>query len=132
MVGRLDVTCMDLNTFMRKAYQGVPQTLEAMFAPDSAVLVDHISALRHQFYGPLPEMRDMYRRAIKNMSGEDDTQKRKFHALRLAYNFSQAERTGGRFNPRLPQEKIDEFRYWSSLDYGSYLTALEDQADQLF
>ena len=113
MSHRYDVTEMDLSTFSRFAYDGIPQALEAMYAPQEAVLLDKLSEYRHSFRASLPAMRDNYRRVIRNHDGEDLTPKKRFHALRLATNFHEAANGNGRFNPRLDDETIKLYTWLS-------------------
>lgn len=109
MAHRYDVTEMDLGTFARFAYDGVPQALEAMYAPQDAVLVDHLAEYRHAFRPSLPAMRDNYRRVIRNHCTLEHTAKQRFHALRLAFNFYEAQSGDGQFNPRLDDEVVKWF-----------------------
>ncbi|MDQ2737158.1 MAG: nucleotidyltransferase domain-containing protein, partial [Actinomycetota bacterium] len=93
--GADDVFTCDLHTFIDMAYNGVPQALEAMFAP--AFETDEIAALRAGFRAGGGTVIGTYRRTIRNFAVGDF--KRQRHALRLALNLAELMRTG-RFSPR--------------------------------
>lgn len=125
MAYRYDMTEMDFGTFARFAYEGVPQALEAMYAPQEAVLIDKLSAYRAQFRPSLPAMRDNYRRVIRNHCTLEHTTKQRFHALRLAINFHQAQNGDGRFNPRLDEDVIKWFTELAQEEnYAEYIALL--------
>jgi len=95
--GSSDVVTVDLHTFLDMASKGVPQALEAMFAP--APDVDLIAPLRAGFRAVGPEVMGTYCRTIKSfaLAGEP---KRRRHALRLSRNLRELMHSG-RFDPRL-------------------------------
>lgn len=111
MAHRYDLTKMDLSTFAMFAYDGVPQALEAMYAPDSAVLVDNIREYRKSFRASIPAMRAIYDDVIYRFRGLDKKPKMRFHALRLATNFREASENDGRFNPVMSEEESRYFKY---------------------
>lgn len=113
MAYRYDMTEMDFGTFARFAYMGIPQALEAMYAPEDSTMIDHLTAYRSAFRPSLPLMRDNYRRVIRNHNTMEHTAKQRFHALRLAYNFREAQEGDGTFSPRLEKEIIQWFTYLS-------------------
>ena len=111
MAHRYDLTKMDLGTFAMFAYDGVPQALEAMYAPDSAVLVDNIREYRKSFRVSIPAMRATYDDVIYHFRKPDKKPKGRFHALRLATNFREASENDGRFNPVMGHEESRYFKY---------------------
>lgn len=111
MDNRYDLTKMDLGTFAMFAYDGVPQALEAMYAPDSAVLVDNIREYRKSFRASIPAMRATYDDVIYRFHGPDKKPKMRFHTLRLATNFREASENDGRFNPVMSEEESRYFKY---------------------
>lgn len=126
MSHRYDLTEMDLSTFAKFAFDGIPQALEAMYAPDDAVLVDKIRDYRKAFRPSLPAMRDNYRSVIRNHMSLDNTPKQRFHALRLSANFYEAHTGNGRFNPRLTEKEIEIFTFYSQPEnYKEFLAKLE-------
>lgn len=100
----VDVTRKDLGTFLLEATAGVPQALEAMFAPDSTVELDRIKPLRAGFtaYGAWPVL-ERYLQTMKNFALRESWKHRR-HALRLALNAASI-RTSGRFQPTLSREE---------------------------
>lgn len=111
MAHRYDLTKMDLGTFAMFAYDGVPQALEAMYAPDSAVLVDNIREYRKSFRASIPAMRATYDDVIHSFRGLDKKPKMRFHTLRLATNFREASENDGRFNPVVSEKELQYFKY---------------------
>lgn len=116
----IDSMTVDLSTFMYYCEQGVPQALEAMFAPAEAVEVDMIEALRRGYHVNTAKATQRYRRTIRNFA-EGDFKKRR-HAARLYLNMLEFQKTG-RFNPRLNEEEKeyctfialrgpDQFGFW--------------------
>ena len=85
---------VNLPTWLRLCDKGVPQALEAMFAPNP--LVDKIPSLRAA-YRAGGEARRTYTRTIRNFVEADDFKRRR-HAVRLGYNLHDLLRTG-RFDP---------------------------------
>lgn len=115
----VDVTMIDLGTWLGECRKGVPQALEAMFAP--APEFDRIADLRARYQvGPANGgVWDTYLRTIKAFAhadavlpdGEEDPRnfKRKVHSLRLAWNMSQMRSTG-RFDPVLHPLQVEQYR----------------------
>lgn len=92
---------VDLPTWLRWCEKGVPQALEAMFAPNP--LVDKLGPLRAG-YRAGGEVRRTYARTIRNFV-ESDEFKRRRHAVRLAYNLNDILRYG-KFNPHMTPGQI--------------------------
>lgn len=85
---------VNLPTWLRLCEKGVPQALEAMFAPNP--LVDKLGPLR-MGYRAGGEVRRTYARTISNFV-EADEFKRRRHAVRLSYNLYEILHYG-RFSP---------------------------------
>lgn len=85
---------VDLPTWLRWCDKGVPQALEAMFAPEP--LVDKLGPLR-MAYRAGGEVRSTYTRTIRNFVEADDFKRRR-HAVRLGYDLRDLMRYG-RFDP---------------------------------
>jgi hypothetical protein len=111
----LDLTVTPYERFMRYCDKGVPQFLEAMFSQQMTFnSIEHITAT----YTPsMAVVRGVYLRTIKNfwMAGiEENSYKKRRHALRLGINLNEMERSG-RFNPTLSAQD----KAWiSSLAWG--------------
>lgn len=104
----VDVTMLDLGTWLDQCVKGVPQALEAMYAPDPEV--DTLPALRASWVCG-STVWPTYLRTIKAFAyteGEGAA-KRHVHALRLAWNMHQMRDTG-RFNPVLHPAQVDQYR----------------------
>jgi hypothetical protein len=98
IVDGVDSMTMDIGTWLRYCEMGVPQALEAMFS--QMAIVDHIGPLRAQYHVGTG-VYERYLRTIKSFAlNNEDSYKKKRHALRLAYNM-QEMRAIGRFNPTL-------------------------------
>jgi hypothetical protein len=98
IVDGVDTTTVDLGTWVNMCQAGVPQALEAMFAPDNVVLFDALPDFRRAFrFGSA--CRDRYFRTIDNFLDEPNAKKNR-HGLRLALNLRDGLRYG-RFNPTL-------------------------------
>lgn len=95
-----DSLTINLPTWLRICEKGVPQALEAMFAPNP--LVDNIPWLRAA-YRAGSGVRQTYARTITNFV-MDGTFKRKRHAVRLGFNLRDIGRYG-RFNPVLNESQ---------------------------
>lgn len=109
--GETDVTSKDLGTFLREASFGVPQALEAMFAPASLVEVDRISHLRAGFRATGPGVTGTYLRTIKSFAygggGGGGAWKKRRHAIKLAVNGRELTMTG-RMSPQLSdRDRLD-------------------------
>lgn len=106
----VDVTMIDLDTWLDECVKGVPQALEAMFAPDPDT--DLIGPLRTH-YRAATGVWPTYLRTIKSFAyaSEDDPRatKRKVHSLRLAWNLYQMRETG-RFDPVLHPMQVEQYR----------------------
>jgi len=98
IVGDQDVTSVGLSEFVRQAEKGVPQALEAMFAPPGWPTVDLICAYRLAWRPNTGAAVGTYRRTIKAFSFSEGP-KSKHHAARLQYQLDELLRAG-RFNPR--------------------------------
>lgn len=105
---------MSLSTFMLYAAQGSHQTLEAMFAPDEAVLVDTIRDFRYGYRCDTATTVNLYRRTIRNFlhgspKGRKPPPERELKsqraAMRMAFHLDEIIETG-RFNPRLNPTQI--------------------------
>lgn len=102
IVGDEDSMIVDFGTWVEMCRSGVPQALEAMFS-DMTVGDDRIADFRRGFRVGT-EVYERYFRTIKSFAlAEDDTRKKRRHALRLALNLNEMARTG-RFNPTLSAE----------------------------
>jgi hypothetical protein len=100
--GSEDSMVVDFGTWVEMCKSGVPQALEAMFS-EMPVGEDRIEAYRRAFRTG-PATWERYYRTIKSFAlAEDDSIKKRRHALRLALNLNQMARTG-RFNPTLSPE----------------------------
>lgn len=105
ITGAEDSMVVDFGTWVEMCKSGVPQALEAMFS-NQPVGDDRISAFRASFRAG-PQCWERYYRTIKSFAlAEDDTRKKRRHALRLALNLNEMSKTG-RFNPTLSQEDAD-------------------------
>lgn len=107
----VDITMLDLGTWINQCIRGVPQALEAMFAPDPEV--DVLAAMRAGWRVG-STVWPSYLRTIKSfaMTESDDpaaVKKRQVHALRLAWNLHQMRDTG-RFDPVLHPMQVDQYR----------------------
>lgn len=91
-----DAMVLDLSTFMLLCDKGAPQALEAMFSPSPTT--DLIKNLRGS-YRVSTAVLPTYLRTIKHFTLAGDFKRRR-HALRLAMNANELDRTG-RFNPTL-------------------------------
>lgn len=92
----IDSMRVDLPTWLRLCDKGVPQALEAMFAPNP--LVDKLPSLRAA-YRAGGEAHHTYRRTIRNFVEADDFKRRR-HAVRLGMNLRDLLHSG-RFCPVL-------------------------------
>ena len=100
--GNEDSMVVDFGTWVEMCRSGVPQALEAMFS-QMPVGDDRIASFRRSFRAG-PEAWERYYRTIKSFAlQDDDTIKKRRHALRLALNLNEMARTG-RFNPTLSEE----------------------------
>lgn len=103
--GAEDSMVVDFGTWVEMCRSGVPQALEAMFS-NMPVGDDRIADFRSSFRVGT-EVYERYLRTIKSFAlAEDDSIKRRRHALRLALNLNEMARTG-RFNPTLSQEDAE-------------------------
>lgn len=96
-----DSVRVDLPTWLRWCDKGVPQALEAMFAPNP--MVDKIPSLRAA-YRAGGEARSTYTRTIRNFVEADDFKRRR-HAVRLGFNLRDLLKTG-RFNPVMKRQQV--------------------------
>lgn len=96
IVDGVDTMTVDLPTWLRLCDKGVPQALEAMFAPEP--LVDNLPALRSAYRAWGAEVRGRYHRTIESFIFVDSNFKKKRHALRLSLNLRDIGRHG-RFDP---------------------------------
>lgn len=100
IIGDEDSMVVDFGTWVEMCKSGVPQALEAMFS--DMVLEDRIEDFRRGFRVGT-EVYARYYRTIKSFAlAEDDSFKKRRHALRLALNLNELGRTG-RFNPTLSE-----------------------------
>lgn len=110
--GNEDSMVVDFGTWVDMCKSGVPQALEAMFS-NMPVGDDRIADFRRSFRTG-PECWERYFRTIKSFAlSEDDSLKRRRHALRLALNLNEMARTG-RFNPTLSAEDARYITWMSS------------------
>lgn len=109
-----DSMVVDFGTWVEMCRSGVPQALEAMFS-DMAI-EDRIADFRRGFRVGT-EVYERYYRTIKSFAlAEDDTFKKRRHALRLAFNLRDIGRYG-RFNPTLDP---DTARYITDMSHKSH------------
>jgi hypothetical protein len=118
----VDTMTLDLHTFLDMACRGVPQALEAMFAPEAEV--DKIAALRRSWRASGAEVWHTYRRTIRHFLIDYGDLKRRRHALRLAVNLEDLMRYA-RFEPRLTPELAAELTRTASLNTPEYLDELQ-------
>lgn len=118
----IDTMTLDLHTFLDMACRGVPQALEAMFAPEAEV--DEIGALRRSWRAGGGEVWHTYRRTIRRFLIDYGDLKRRRHALRLACNLEDLMRYG-RFEPRLTPELAVDLTVAASLETPGYLAELQ-------
>lgn len=116
----LDSMVVDLSTFRHFCDEGVPQALEALFAPEPEV--DLLTDFRNSYRVNTANVVRTYKRTIYNFAEGD--YKRRRHGLRLALNLREMLRTG-RFNPRLPREHQMFVGTCAALVQEDYLTVLE-------
>lgn len=104
IIDGVDQTLVSEKTFHKFCFEGIPQALEAMFAP--LTLIDKIESFRNDYFAGLnlDHMCGKYTRTIKSFA-YGNTKKRQ-HALRLSFNLAEAMETGGRFNPKLSEEQV--------------------------
>lgn len=104
IVDGIDSMVVDFGTWLHQCEIGVPQALEAMFS--KMPLVDNIEGFRLG-YTVGTGVWERYLRTIKSFAlDEENSFKKKRHALRLACNFQDLRRWG-RFNPTLVQDDVD-------------------------
>lgn len=104
IIGDTDSMVVDFGTWLHQCEIGVPQALEAMFS--KMPLVDNIEGLRLG-YTVGTGVWERYLRTIKSFAlNEENSFKKKRHALRLAFNLNEMSRYG-RFNPTLVAETTD-------------------------
>lgn len=110
--GDLDSMVVDFGTWVEMCKSGVPQALEAMFS-SMPVGDDRIADFRSSFRVGTG-VYERYFRTIKSFAlAEDESRKKRRHALRLALNLAEMSRTG-RFNPTLSAE---DARYITNMSY---------------
>lgn len=103
--GNQDSMVVDFGTWVEQCRSGVPQALEAMFSK-MPVGDDRIADFRSG-YRVGTEVYERYLRTIKSFAlAEDETIKKRRHALRLALNMREMAKTG-RFNPTLSREDAE-------------------------
>ena len=93
--------------FMRYADRGVPQYLEAMWS--TLADVDEMPFNRFLYRPTVSLTRDTYMRTVKSfwMQGwEQDSFKKRRHALRLMLNLRTMEECG-RFNPTMTEQEVE-------------------------
>lgn len=110
----MDETVTDLSTFVLYASKGVPQYLEAMWAPVEAVDVDVIHDMRFAFRPDYYKTQDTYQRTIRNFY-EDGSFKKRRHAYRLVVNMLEFRRKGI-FNPRLDDQDLESINEALKID----------------
>lgn len=109
--GQEDSMVVDFGTWVEMCRSGVPQALEAMFS-NMQVGDDRIADFRRA-YRVGTEVYEKYYRTIKSFAlSEDNSIKKRRHALRLALNLRDIGRYG-RFNPTLSQEDADYITWMS-------------------
>lgn len=113
--GDEDSMVVDFGTWVNMCQNGVPQALEAMFS-DMPVGDDRLADYRRSFRAG-PAAWERYYRTIKSFAlAEDDSIKKRRHALRLALNLNEMARTG-RFNPTL---SLEDARYITDMAHKSH------------
>lgn len=111
ITGDLDSFVVDFGTWLDMCTSGVPQALEAMFSQQA--LTDNIADFRAS-YRVSTGVFAKYMDTIKSFAlVEDETRKKRRHALRLALNLNELARTG-KFNPTLSEE---DARYITNMSY---------------
>lgn len=100
--GDFDITTHSFDSWIKNCNKGIPQALEAMFAPTSFVLESAVEDFRHSFYAHGAEVIDTYSRTIYKLAMGN--QRKRGHAIRLAFQLSDIMESG-RFNPRLTADK---------------------------
>lgn len=107
-VGEEDAVRVGLDDFMRKAYSGSHQSLEALFSPVKVWHDERYKEFIEGTYVPAAEVREKYMRTIKSFTHAEgpDGFKRRRHGLRLALNLHELT-NWGRFNPRLSELTVD-------------------------
>lgn len=83
-----DSTRVSLPEFLRTVGLGVPQAIEALFAPDRMVQVDEIRFLRSALVPGTASLANFYSRSIRDHSCINPTPKRRRHSARLAHDLS--------------------------------------------
>lgn len=118
---------VDLSTFVHFCQEGVPQALEALFAPEPEV--DLLTAYRWSYRVNTANVTRTYRRTMRNFAMDDSLKKRR-HACRLAINLGTMLREG-RFNPRMTEGEIADANHFALLmtdeDPTPYLEQLEQE-----
>jgi hypothetical protein len=112
----IDVTRIDLGTWIRQCERGTPQALEAMFSRTHEI--DHIGPLRAGFRAGGPVMAT-YLRTIRSFIEATDPKRTK-HAVRLALNAQSIARYG-RFDPRLTGQEAGYVWFLSEEYSGEHL-----------
>lgn len=105
IIDGVDSVVIDFGTWLGQCQAGVPQALEAMFS-NQTVGIDQLEGFRLGYMAGT-QCWERYLRTIKSFAlDEENTFKKKRHALRLAINFQDMRRYG-RFNPTLVQDDVD-------------------------
>lgn len=100
----IDVMVLGLPQFLAQASAGVPQALEAMFAPQPEL--DLIGHLRRAFRVAGGELLDRMRRTVRAFAGDPrNPLKRRRHALRIAYGLGDVK-VRGRYCPVLTGDRL--------------------------
>lgn len=110
---KVDTTFLNLTTFTRQVFEGVPQALEALYSPYKVVnptWQPFIGSLRPDYRRTL----DTFERTVRNFMGwsydlRPSTEKRRMHAIRLAYERASFAKFGS-FDPVLPSWAADMFQ----------------------
>lgn len=97
VAGDQDVTRIGLSEWLAECDKGVPQALEAMFAPPGFADVDRFAAYRAGYRANVGNAADTYTRTIASFMRAGDP-KRVLHSSRLRRDLNELRRHG-RFDP---------------------------------
>lgn len=116
-----DVTKASIDRFTNLCYKGVPQSLEALFAPREAwvkyddLWYDRRETIHENLYLFRLDILETYRRTARNFFQKDDFKKNR-HAMRLIFN-ARDFKVNGQFNPRLEESDLNEITRLASLPW---------------
>lgn len=108
----LDEVTVSLDRFKSICFNGVPQAIEVLFAPEEAWIVENgwldISAqIKLELVKHMPAVLETYRRTAMNFFYSiKDQEKRRKHAFRLLLNANQLK-TSGEMQSRLVTDQVE-------------------------